>query len=353
MAGVLTAPVRAVPSTRALQARWLVSPVYDLTFFIGSCVLSLGFYALYAYLQTRGVQIGGDSIIVTYFVFTALLDHPHIFQTFSRMYADKVEFQRRRITYTWGLAGFVAFGLLCVAWQIEAYLIVGAAIYGTWHIMRQHWGFMRIYKNLNKDLAPLDNHLDNWVFWTGMMSCFLYDYSDIQGPLIVYGHLTVEFPYVPPLLGLFGRGLFVTLLIGFAIRTIVKWRQGLPINLPKILLLVACLGTHYWIFFITTTPFLVAEALETAYHNVQYQGFIMHYQRKRFREIKWVVAKWFGAALVYGLLVGTVEIYGLLNYDWAMWIFAPFAMIVVFHYYMDGMIWRTREAPELREALFS
>jgi hypothetical protein len=84
---------------------------------------------------------------------------------------------------------------------------------------------------------------------------------------------------------------------------------------------------------------------------VQYQGFIMHYQRRRFPAVRRVVAKWLLLSLVYGLAVGTVEVLDLLDRGWAKWLFAPFAALVLFHYYADGLIWRFREYPELKKLL--
>jgi hypothetical protein len=95
--------------------------------------------------------------------------------------------------------------------------------------------------------------------------------------------------------------------------------------------------------------FLVAEALKTAYHDVQYQGWIMHYQRRRFR-LGRVVAVWIGLALLYGLAVGILEIVGLTHAGWA-YLFTPFTMLVLFHYYIDGKIWKLRDYPELRALL--
>ena len=123
-------------------------------------------------------------------------------------------------------------------------------------------------------------------------------------------------------------------------------------NVPKLLLMASSLGTHYFIFFATATPFLVAEALETAYHDAQYQGWVMHYQRKRFPDVKRVALKWLGLGLLYGLIVGVVEILGLMRPgSWAMWLFVPFTMVVIFHYYVDGLIWRMRDDPSLRDLL--
>ena len=43
--------------------------------------------------------------------------------------------------------------------------------------------------------------------------------------------------------------------------------------------------------------------------------------------------------------------WGLLHRGWAMWLFVPFTMVVLFHYFVDGLIWRTRDDPSLRELL--
>jgi hypothetical protein len=330
-----------------------VSPRYDLFFFIGSCALTFVFYGLYRVAHHFGFFLRGDSILITYFFFTALFDHPHIFQTFSRTHYDREEFARRRRLYTWGIAGLMGAGLVVTAFGYEAQLIVAAAVFGTWHIIRQHNGFLKMYKALNRDLEPVDNWLDHLTFYTGMFACLFNDYSDIRGPIVIYRDLQARFPSLPPHLGEMVWSLFLVLLLLLGARQTWRVMEGKPINLPKLLLMASALTTHYFVFFATATPFLVAEALETAYHDVQYQGWIMHYQRKRFSAVRAVVLKWFGVALLYGVVVGVVEIYGLMNRGWAMWLFVPFTMLVIFHYYVDGLVWRMREYPELRALLLT
>lgn len=354
MSRVLDDPVAlerewAVPRRPAV--RWIVSPRYDLFFFIGSCAFTLLFFGLYRVAHHFGFFLRGDSILITYFLFTAVFDHPHIFQTFSRTHYDRTEFGKRRRLYTWGLAGFIAVGYLVLLAGWEAYLILGAAVYGTWHIVRQHYGFIKIYKGLNDDREPVDNWLDGSTYFVGMFACFFNDYDDLNGPLVIYGDLKVNAPSLPGEWGEAGWMLFLVLLTAMGFRQVVRAATGKPINLPKLLLMGAALSTHYFVFFATATPFLVAEALETAYHNVQYQGWVMHYQRKRFAEIRGVALRWFAVAMAYGLAVGALEILGFMKRGWAMWLFVPFAMIVLFHYYVDGLIWRMRDDPGLRDLL--
>jgi hypothetical protein len=356
-------PVRAAESAKAAIAgdrpdpapppvRWIVSPRYDLLFFIGSCALTFAFFGLYRVAHHFGFFLRGDSILITYFLFTAFFDHPHIFQTFSRTHYDRAEFARRRGLYTWGLAAFVAAGFVFVALDWEAHLIVLAAVYGTWHIIRQHAGLMKAYKILNRDLDPIDNRLDFLTFYVGMFACLLNDYSDLRAPVVIYQTIQARFPSLPAHLGEWLWASFLVLLVVYGGRQTWRVMQGRPLNVPKLLLMAAALSTHYFVFFATATPFLVAEALETVYHDVQYQGWIMHYQRKRFPNVGRVALKWGAMALVYGSVVGAVEVFGLMHRGWAMWLFVPFTMVVVFHYYVDGLVWRFREYPDLRRLLF-
>lgn len=340
-------------ATSAPPLRWIVSPRYDICFFIGSCLLTYLFFAFYRVAHHFGFFLRGDSILITYFIFTAFFDHPHIFQTFSRTHYDREEFQKRKALYTWGLLAFIAAGFLTVALNREAEMIVFAAIVGTWHIIRQHNGLIRAYKVLNRDFEPIDNFLDHATFYTGMFACLFNDYSDIHGPVVIYQDMQARFPSMPAGISDMVWALFLLLLLALGARQTWRAMEGKPINVPKLLLMGAALTTHYFVFFATATPFLVAEALETVYHDVQYQGWIMHYQKLRFADIRNVVLKWFGMAMLYGLVVGVIEIYGLLNREWAMWMFIPFTMIVLFHYYVDGLVWRFREYPALRALLFS
>lgn len=327
--------------------RWIVSPRYDLFFFIGSCVFSFLFFLLYQGAGRMGWLLGGDQVLVTYFVFTAFFDHPHIFQTFARTHGDRVEFERRKGLHTWGIAAFVAAGAAVIALGWEAELIVFAAIFGTWHIIRQHAGFLKVYKGLNDDREPLDNFLDLGTFYAGTFACLLHDYSDLGQPITIYGSMRVAFPDLPAEPGDWLWALFLVLLVALGFRQVWRVAAGRRVNLPKLLLMGAALTTHYFVFYATATPFLVAEALETAYHDVQYQGWMMHYQRRR-STIKHAVLKWGLMALAYGVCVGAIETLGLMRPNRA-WLFVPFTMLVIWHYYVDGRIWKFSENPELRE----
>lgn len=348
----MTTETKIAPTTPLLSKQWIVSPRYDLFFFIGSCVFTLFFFGLFRIAHHFDFVLRGDSILITYFVFTAIFDHPHIFQTFSRTHLDGQEFQKRKFTHTYILLGFILVGFVITYLGYEGELIVFASLFGSYHIIRQHYGFLRAYKGLNRDTEEIDNWIDYGLFYTGMFSCFFNDYTDIKGPVVVYKDLLAKFPSFPPdIVGIIGLCFLVLALI-FVIRQLWRVANGKSLNVPKILLLISALSTHYFVFFFSATPFLVAEALETVYHDIQYQGWVMRYQERRFPYIKKVVLKWLGLSLMYGLLVGIIEIAGLMYRGWAIYLFVPFTMIVIYHYYVDGLIWKFGKEPELRKIMF-
>lgn len=345
------ATLSAAQSKIRWRSRWLVSKRFDLSCFVFSGLLSFVFWGLYQGLVAWGWQPDGMAILITYFLFTTFLDLPHIFQTFARTHADREEFQRRKHLYTWGLVLILLSGFLFEPTGLEPWAVGLAALYGSYHIVRQHMGFIRVYHSLNEPERIVDHRLDRWCFQIAMLSFVVYDYVETSDEpltrLTIYGPHFGWFPVVPEEWGNFVVGL------GFAAVGIIIWRQlelatrGEALNLPKLLLMGMALLTHFCLFVVASVPFLVAEAIETAYHNVQYHGFMAHYQHRRFGHVRWVVGRWLLAALLYGLVAGTIEVIGYVNGFFYL-LFAPFSMLTLFHYYIDGKIWKFSECPELR-----
>ncbi len=333
------------------RSRWLVSARYDLTLFVGSGLLCFVFWGFYEGLRYLGYHPTGMSVLITYFVFTTFLDLPHIFQTFSRTHADPAEFKRHPHLYTWGLALFLLSGFLFVPSGMEPWAIGLVSLYGSWHIVRQHLGFVRLYHGLNEPERALDHRLDAWCIQIALLSCVVYDYVEISDEpitaLTIYGPHFGWFPVVPEWLG------NTAVAAGFMAFGLLVLRQlhlasaKQPLNLPKLLVMAMALLTHFCIFVVAAVPFLVAEALETAYHNAQYHGFVAVYQQRRFPQIRHVALRWLGAALLYGLIAGVIEIFGYSQPTFYL-LFAPFSMLTLFHYYIDGKIWKFSQCPELK-----
>ena len=119
-------------------------------------------------------------------------------------------------------------------------------LWGYFHIYRQHYGFMIMYKKKNRDFAPEDMRLDR-IFFT---AAFYYPFLTFPLHSQAAAGL-VPFP-IPPVLAriyenvlLFGL-ILITLL--YLARQWTKWRKRLPLNWPKQILFAAAIPINFLLF---------------------------------------------------------------------------------------------------------
>src|SRR4030095_8821473 len=138
-------------SPQAISLRWIISAREDLVWFIGSVISSYVLFALYVN--------GTVPLLPMIAAWAILIDAPHVFGTFSRTYFDRSEWQSRRRLLLGSLLFFVI-GPLAVILGVGLVFFFIAALWAYYHLVKQHYGFMVLYKKKNNDLAPLDNALD-------------------------------------------------------------------------------------------------------------------------------------------------------------------------------------------------
>jgi hypothetical protein len=135
--------------------RWIFSRGTDLAVFGGSAALAFA-------LAGVGYLAGLWSRPFPPWAWVAtvlLVDVAHVWSTLFRVYLDPTEVQRRRRLYLGiPVVAYVAGALLYTAghrvfWGALAYLAV-------FHFVRQQYGWVAIYRKLNRDDAPLDRLLD-------------------------------------------------------------------------------------------------------------------------------------------------------------------------------------------------
>src|SRR5258708_4747414 len=146
-----SAEIITKPLTNALSLRWIISARDDLVWFIGSVVSSYALLLLYI----SGIL----PLIPMAALWAILIDAPHVFGTFSRTYFDRTE-RRNRARLLWGSLIFFAVGPLMVLAGAGFLFFFVAALWAYYHLVKQHYGFMGLYKKKNGDLAPVDNALD-------------------------------------------------------------------------------------------------------------------------------------------------------------------------------------------------
>src|ERR1022692_521349 len=154
-------PVFAPPAPR-LAHRWIITRGIDLAFIIGSAL------AGYAYLVANVALHVPISLL--WWFWSVGFDGTHIFGTASRTFFDSEARHSGRALLFGSAAFFFALGPVLVLLGGKAVLALIVAVWAYYHVVRQHYGFMVLYKVKNRDLAKLDNSLDRWFL--GVMTVF-------------------------------------------------------------------------------------------------------------------------------------------------------------------------------------
>ena len=254
---------------RAISLRWIINAREDLIWFVGSVASSYALLILYV--------TGILPLIPMVVGWAILIDAPHVFGTLSRTYFDRSEWETRKRLMLGSLLFFVV-GPAMVLLGFGFTFFFLAALWAYYHLVKQHYGFMVLYKKKNKDLAPLDNALDRWLL------LFAFNY-----PFVAFiASDPSAMARVPPLLRS-GVNTVTTLLLagtivvgGFwLVRQLQRAWLREPLNLPKYLLLAAAIPMH-WIALLTPMPNkpIALVAILTIYHNLQYHRLIWFHNQK-------------------------------------------------------------------------
>ena len=369
---------RTQPS--AISLRWIISARDDLVWLIGSVASSYLLLILYV----KGIL----PLVPMVALWAILIDAPHVFGTFSRTYFDRTE-RRNRSRLLWGSLLFFAVGPAMVFAGAGLVFFFLAALWAYYHLVKQHYGFMVLYKKKNNDLAALDNALDR------LLLLFAFNY-----PFVAFIARDPEaMARVPATLQSGVSGLATILLAGTVIlavawlgRQIQRVITGEPLDVPKYLLLAAAIPMH-WIVLLTPMPHkpIAIVAILTIYHNLQYHRLIWFHNKKysagsadilsagarRSLATNNELGQKYGAAelisrrllyyIAFGILFGLIyqgprQILGYISLrsgdgvagaqSSATQLGISFLWGYAFiHYYLDSKIWRIRRDPSVGKAL--
>src|SRR5712692_9920714 len=255
--------------SRAISLRWIINAREDLIWFVGSVASSYALLVLYV--------TGVLPLIPMVAGWAILIDAPHVFGTLSRTYFDRSEWKTRKRLMLGSLLFFVVGPTMVLLGAGFTFFFI-AALWAYYHLVKQHYGFMVLYKKKNNDLAPIDNALDRLL----LMFAFNYPFvAFIAGDPNAMAR-------VPPMLrgGVNSVAMLLlagTIVLGIAwvVRQIQRAGLRAPLNAPKYLLLAAAIPMH-WIALLTPMPAkpIALVAILTIYHNLQYHRLIWFHNQK-------------------------------------------------------------------------
>jgi hypothetical protein len=249
--------------------RWIISARDDLIWLIGSVSSSYLLLILYV----KGIL----PLVPMVALWAILIDAPHVFGTFSRTYFDRTE-RKNRGRLLWGSLLFFAIGPVMVFAGAGLIFFFLAALWAYYHLVKQHYGFMVLYKKKNNDLAPADNALDR------LLLLFAFNY-----PFVAFIARDPEAIARVPAPLQSGVNALATILLAGTLILAIAWlgRQmqraltGESLDVPKYLLLAAAIPMH-WIVLLTPMPHkpIAIVAILTIYHNLQYHRLIWFHNGK-------------------------------------------------------------------------
>ena len=343
-------PSSATPSVPAISARWIISRGVDLALVIGSVAAG--------YLYVALNLVAHVPITYLWWVWSIGFDGTHIFATASRTYFDRESRLGQSKLLFGSLAFFFGLGPALVLLHLTPVLALIVAVWAYYHVIRQHYGFMVLYKVKNRDLSPLDNRLDRILLGVTLIfppfHRFLIHHPAEIGIPARFALDRVA-PIAEPILWAVVAGT-IAVWVG---RQIMRVRKGEPVDLPKLLLLGGVIPLH-WLTF-ATMSWQAAVPTVTIVHNLQYHALIWFYSRNRYsgegvaerhgrvpRAVAGSLLTYVVMALVFsamyrvpGFQLGKVS-------ELAFGFFCGFGLT---HYYLDSKIWRVRHDPSLRQAL--
>ena len=328
--------------------RWIISRRVDGALIIGSSLAGYVFLLL-------NLVLGVPHSYLWWF-WSVGFDGTHIFGTATRTFFDRrMRAAEKRLLFG-SLATFFAIGPLMVLAGLRGWLALLVGVWAYYHVLRQHYGFLMLYNVKAGEADPEVSRRDARFLYLMLIfppfNRFFVQHPEELGlpPGIA---LRTLIPGIEAALWLLVAGSLSLYVAGLVRRA----RTVVPLNLPKLLLLLGVVPLH-WLTF-SLLSWRAAVPTVTIVHNLQYHALIWFHNRnrygcdgERFGPIPQAVSGSLAMYLIMGLAFSLL--YRIPGYelgrvsDLAFGFFCGFGLT---HYYLDSKIWRVRGDRELRLAL--
>jgi hypothetical protein len=284
-----------------------------------------------------------------WWVWSVGFDGTHIFATASRTFFDTAARARHRKLLFGSAAVFFSVGPLMVLAGLKGWLYLLVGVWAYYHVIRQHYGFMVLYKVKNRDLKPLDNAFDRLFL---LISTVLPPFHRF----FIHNPDEIGLPFSFPRLEMPLWILLAATCAAYAARQWYRWRACDRIDAPKFLLLGAIIPLH-WLTF-AYLSWQAAVPTVTIVHNLQYHAIVWFHNRNRYAgaaehgRIPAAVSRSLLAYAAVGLAFSLLyRLPGFHLGKMSNLAFGFFCGFGLTHYYLDSRIWRVRHDPGLRAAL--
>ncbi len=342
-----------MPSVSPIPGRdaWIVGARYDTLFFTASLLVPLLLWA--------GFSVGWLTGVAVYVLFQLLFNMPHNFQTWTLSVLDPRDRSAHGRRYL--VASAVCLAVLGIPMMVSpegVYPWVRDALiyWGYYHLVRQHYGFQRIYERKMGGVSPGESRFYQRAIDAVCYLPLLVRFGSPERMTIHAGGKAtwIRHPILDAWITEALLALLAAVVLAMIVHHVVAWRRGRRDLLPRATLLLS-ITVGFGLAGLVIPEFIVAVAVVTAFHNLQYLGLTLYHNRNRAgaaapdeanRTIRWLGS-------------GRVWLYVLATMGYGIFVFAPravfthtrvaelpLAFVVAMHYYVDSRLWRFNLYPE-------
>jgi hypothetical protein len=348
-------------------SRWIISTRQDLLWFQGSVLAGLALLAFFLLAPSLDdVNYGpGHLAVFGLLLWGIVFDGTHVWGTYARSYLADDAGSKAAMpgSWSWGLlllgpALALIDHLICPqgpsqlgqAGWIFRFFLVGAYLWAYWHLVRQHYGFLVLYRRRVGENDPRGARLDSAVLWLGTLYPFLrFTLTDAFSHSGLPQLLPEEsLPMLRPMLDIGTAVAFIGLLAVMVSGRFEPFRPE-----PKHLLLVVVISFHLVVFALLDNLLTITATL-TIFHNLQYHRIVWQYERGHGRTPSGGLIVYLSLGLLLGLVWYGPRVMGvaLTSSDLLRNALLGLGWGVAFHHYLvDGRIWRVRRSREVAQAL--
>jgi hypothetical protein len=355
LSGTNPSVVASAPPARSI---WMVSPAFDLLFFVCSTLIVFLPWMAHDYFGVAPglilLAVGGVS------------NGPHIVSTWTRVYLDGNERWQRPITYYAMPILFSAFVIYIIATVGKNSVVLRSVVFywASWHFVAQNWGILRIYQRRSGDAELHIAKLERVILYLGALWPILW--RVFHGPHELFG-TDIWHPAVPAWLVHGVGAALVTAFIAYAAYRVRQRLRGESVDFVRPLFLVCSFIGFFVPFYCITSAGSVSFSAAAAWHGLQYIAIVYVFNRRRWadgvddkaRVVSWVSQKGRGAVYYLSLLGIGAIVYGAvfllslaMSWDLTLSVPATWLSLTLSHYYIDGVIWKLRR-PQLARHLVS
>lgn len=338
--------------SKPVSSGWIISPFWDATLFIGAPLVSIAaLFPLKAFWNSHDYAV----------FLLAFLTTGHHLPGFIRVYGDRELFQHYRWRFLLGPPLIFA-AALWFEWRSLHGILMLSFGWDVWHVLMQHYGFMRIYDAKQKEFSPLTARLD-WAFSLSLYVALIVASPHYRNNLLYLAYQS-GFPVLPiSLFSFLETAIYSVTAIAAMVYlgyNFFLWKKG-RLNSKKLATLAFFFGATYYLY-IYNQDFVVGFAVWSGFHCLQYYGIVWAFNRTRVergghvtRFVRFLFRPKVGLAALYVLLIFAyggfdylVNFVGQSGLKTVMVAFVTTSALL--HYYFDGFIWKVREK-ENREPL--